>query len=76
MKLSERIRQLPMLRQLVGHPALREYAAMCNDPSSFEVRKHMDEAHAKTRHPDDCEAMQTDRFRGWDEARQLPLTRF
>jgi hypothetical protein len=34
-------------------PALHEYAAMCNDPSGFEDRKYMDEAHAKTRPLDD-----------------------
>mgnify|MGYP003310383715 CR=1 FL=1 len=62
MKLSERIRQLPMLRQLVGRPALREYAAMCNDPSGFEDRKYVDEAHAKTRPLDDCVATRTGRL--------------
>ena len=57
-------------------PALLEYAATCNDPSGFEVRKHVGEAHEKTRHPDDCEATQTGSLRGWNEARQLPPTRF
>ena len=57
-------------------PALLEYAATCNDPSGFEVRKHVGEAHEKTRHPDDCEATQTGSPRGWNEARQLPPTRF
>ena len=57
-------------------PALLEYAATCNDPSGFEVRKHVGEAHKKTRHPDDCEATQTGRPRGWNEARRLPPTRF
>ena len=56
-------------------PALLEYAATCNDPSGFEVRKHVHEAPAKTRHPDDCEATQTGSVRGWKGARQLPPDR-
>ena len=52
-------------------PALLEYAMTCNDPSGFEVRRHVGEAHKKTRHPDDCEATQTGSPRGWNEARQL-----
>ena len=45
-------------------PALLEYAATWNDPSGFEVRKHVGEAHEKTRHPDDCEATQTGSLKG------------
>ena len=33
------------MRSCVGQgPALGEYAATCNDPSGFEIRKHVDEA--------------------------------
>ena len=60
---------------ILERPALREYAATCNDPSGFEVRKHVHEAPAKTRHPDDCEATQTGSVRGWKGARQLPPDR-
>ena len=60
---------------ILERPALREYAATCNDPSGFEVRKHVHEVPAKTRHPDDCEATQTGSVGGWKGARQLPPDR-
>ncbi|EGB03364.1 hypothetical protein AURANDRAFT_68081 [Aureococcus anophagefferens] len=34
-------------------PQLREYEALCNDPSSFDGRARTDEAVVKTRHPGD-----------------------
>ena len=55
-------------------PALREYAAMCNDPSGFEDRKYVDEAHAKTRPLDDCLATRTGRLSGLNGTRWSPAT--
>ena len=55
-------------------PALREYAATCNDLSGFEDRKYTDEAHAKTRPPDDCVATRTGRLSGLNGTRRRPAT--